>query len=297
MYFTCKKLFPVLALSMFSFLIPVGLNADSENSPLEERTVLVNPNVIPPGTPLNYYDLLLHLGQDEQVPAERAIQFSPAGFTSVLDWDDTQITDFRQAAVQWFNDRFGIDFSGGIFDPVSGTITTDFGIMIPYTYQGYYRVLASSDIHIPAYTPITPSSVSLVQYAAIFFGTPTYRGTYAANVPGGAIVGNQSDALDYGVFKIFLNYRGTKSQLFFARSYYPSIITEDNANPTRNLDRYQLHSPIYGPGYGTADSAFGFGEIVDGKIGTYAHSMWRFPGAYYDKLSDYNGFTTAPVEL
>ncbi len=298
MYTTCNKLLSVLALSMFAFLSPT---LDADNPVSEDKTILdvpQNPNVIPLGTPLNHYKLLLHIGQDDQVPVDRAIVFSTDGFSSVLGWDDAQVTAFREAAIQWFIERFGIDFSNGTLDPVSGRITTNFGIMLPYTYQGYNRVLASNNLQIPAYTPLTPSSVSLVQYSVAFFSTPTYTGTYAENVPGGAIVGNQSDDISYGCWKIFLNYQGTKTQTFFSRTYYPSIITEDNANPSRNLDRYQLYSEEFGPGYATTDSALGFGgEVVDGKIGANAHTIWRFRGAFYDKLNDYNGFTTAPVDL
>jgi hypothetical protein len=295
MYTTCNKLLPVLALSMFAFLSPT-LNAN--NPELECKTKpIISQNVIPPGTPLNHYNLLLHIGQDDQVPVGRAIDFSTAGFSTILGWDDAQVTTFREAAIQWFIERFGIDFSTGTFDPVSGRITTDFGIMLPYTYQGYNRVLGSNNELIPAYTPITPSSVTLVQYSVAFFSTPTYTGTYAANVPGGAIIGNQSDNISYGCWRIFLNYRGTKTQTFFSRTYYPSIITEDNANPTRNLDRYQLCSSVFGPGYATTDSAIGLTEVVDGKVGANAHTIWHFPGAFYDKLSDYNGFTTPPLDL
>lgn len=291
MYITCKKLLSVLALSMFAFSSQVALNAVTPD--LVDKNIPINPNVIPPGTQLNNYDLLLHVGQDESVPVARALDISLDGFSSVLGWNDSQVAQFRQAAIDWFLVRFGIDFRNGAFDPNSGAIITDFGIMIPITYQGYYRVLASSDWRIRPYTPITPSSVTLVEYAVQFFTTPTYTGTYAANAPGGAIVGNQTDALDYGCWKIFLNYPGTNTQIFFGRAYYPSNISGDF--PSRNLDRIQLFSEVYGSGYSTADSALAYTGQPTGNIDAYAHSMWRFPGAFIHELSDYNGFTVAPV--
>ena len=81
--------------------------------------------------------MLLTVGQDEALDTAALTLFTTSGFTDVLGWDNTKIDQFRQAAIDWYLERFGIDFSQGTYDPSNGSVVTDFGIMIPIRYQGF----------------------------------------------------------------------------------------------------------------------------------------------------------------
>jgi len=260
-----------------------------------DKNALKNsPWVIPTNAKLNTFDLLLVIGQDEELSNPPIELFTTKGFKDMLGWDDEKITTFRQAAISWFNERFGIDFSNGLYDPNTESITTSFGVMFPYYYQGYLRVLLSNNTKIPPYTRLTPSSVGQAEYLVVFFDTPTYTGTYANG--GAAITGNVSDTLAYGCSRIFLNRSNMKTYSIFDRSYYPIAAVPNRESPTRQVDRYQLYSPEFGSGFSCVNSSAESTPNANGKFNTNALATWCFPGTYVNTLADYNEFTEAPVQ-
>lgn len=305
MRISCKKLWPLLGLllafsqgALDAFALPSNIQEIVQQKQLheipDEKTSGISPWVIPPGAHLNKFDLLMVLGQDEELSNPPIQLFTTSGFKNMLGWGDAKITTFREAAIDWFNERFGIDFSNGFYDPNTESIVTDFGIMLPYYYQGYFRVLLSNNLKILPYTALTPSSVGQAEYVVIFFTAPLYSGTYANGGP--AITGNVTDALTYGCSRIFLNYSGSKHYSVFDRSYYPIEAVPNITDPRRQVDRYQLYSPEFGSGYSFVSSAADSIPNTNGKFGTNALATWCFPGSHLDILTDYNGFNQAPVE-
>ena len=215
----------------------------------------ISPWVIPPTADVTHYKLLLVNGQDDEVPFLPVTFPGPQAtdaFKDIFNWNDSQVVQLRNAAIAWFIERFGIDFSTGFLDPTTGIVITDFGLLIPLLYAGYYRVLSSNNCKIPPYSKKTPSTVLRAEYTVVFFTAPVYGGTYASCGP---IQGKVTDVLSYAALKIFLNYSGTKSYIFFGRAYYPTEPVPCVFDPTRQIDRYQLISPDFGPGYGVGNSA------------------------------------------
>lgn len=262
-----------------------------DESRTEKKPTTCSPNVIPPGTPLNHFDLILTLGQDEALSTPAITLFTTSGYTDIFGWDSAKITAFREAAVEWYIERFGIDFSDGEFDPETGTILTDFGIMIPYRYQGDFRVLASTSKLIPPYTPDTPSSVGFCNYSAFFFSPPVYHGTYGGV---GGVQGNATDAISFGAYRIFTNCKGTKFFTIFGRSHYPESAVP-NVSGNRNMNRFQLFSPDFGPGFADINSAILTVPNGEGLFPTDVINTMVFPGTFQVEFSDWNGYTASPV--
>lgn len=196
----------------------------------------------------------------------------------------------------WFLERFGIDFSNGTVDPNTGIVVTDFGVLVPYTTGGYNRVLSSNNPKIPAYTPITPSTVGQALYTAVFFTTPTYAGTFVNGGP--AVVGHVNDTLSYACSRIFLNYAGNKFYTFFARSYYPQFNAPVPAGqPPKATDWVQMYSADFGPGFQIitdCEMDFANQPNPNGKFDAWTLTSMCFPGSFLGSTNDWNGFTTAP---
>ena len=222
----------------------------------------ISPWVIPPTADVTHYKLLLVNGQDDEVPFSPVTYPGPQAtdaFKDIFNWNDSQVAQLRNAAIAWFIERFGVDFSTGFLDPATGIVITDFGLMVPLLYAGYYRVLSSNNCKIPPYSKKTPSTVLRAEYTVVFFTAPVYGGTYASCGP---IQGKVTDIISYAALKILLNYSGTKSYLFFGRAYYPTEPVPCVFDPTRQIDRYQLLSPDFGPGYGVGNSSIRIIPVV-----------------------------------
>ncbi len=291
MQFSCKNLLTVSVLSIFTFLTQGAVADQHQDDVAVKFPPVTSPFVIPPGTPVNYYNLLMNVGQDDELSKSAITLFTESGFRDFLGWDQAKIDAYRGTAMAWFTERFGLDFTGYTYDPTTGTVTTSWGLMVPYRYQGYFRVLSSNNFAVPPYTPITPSSDCLSQYTLVFFGVPTYTGTYGNQTP---IVGNASDSLSYGVHRIFLNYSATNYKTFFARNYYPgNVIPQTPVTPrARYVD--QMYSPDFGPGIAFISEA-SFQYTNQQNFDELVLATWSFPGSFVDACTDWNGFDAAPV--
>ena len=72
-----------------------------------------------------------------------------------------RIEAFQNAAIAWFNDRFGINFVG--FPEENGIIFNGYAELIPLAFSGKYRVLSSNGPLFPF--PIDPLNPPVVQLA------------------------------------------------------------------------------------------------------------------------------------
>src|SRR5207244_935376 len=77
------------------------------------------------GPVYNNYKLLLTVGQDEDLPSPGYIIGDPAlpYFTSIFGLTPSQIENLRLAAIAWFKERFGLDFSDMF--PIGGGFYTN----------------------------------------------------------------------------------------------------------------------------------------------------------------------------
>lgn len=242
---------------------------------------------------LNNYNLLLTLGMDEELD-QSAIQFGTGGFTE-LGWDQAKIDQFRAAAIDWFKERFGIDFTNGYYDAPSGTVSTDIAIMVPVSYGGTMRVLSSNSLKILPYSFLTPTVDRAAIYVVVFTGAPfIYGGTYAN---GQVIEGDPTEGLNYSVHRIYLNKSESRHETFFLRNYYPTPNEPTPATPypPRVAEKMQIFSPTFGPGFCNSNSAVPSVPNEEGKYPTHIRASWSFPGSF--TIPDWNGFTEAPVEL
>ena len=249
---------------------------------------------LPDGVELNKYKLLLTVGADEELLLN-PITIGTQGFTTIFDLNAVQIETMRQAAITWIYDRYGINFAGGTLDPITGItqiLTPYFAELVPINFEGTYRVLSSNNHHIPPYGHHNPTLIRLTEYTAVFPVTaPTYFGTYGG-VAG--IVGSTSDTVSYGIYKIFLDKHQKHGYNFFTRSYYPSITEPIAGVVPRSVERFQLYSSKWGPGFGFLNVGVATAPI-DGFYPTFLRGSWSFPGSFV--LPDYDTFTTPPLIL
>lgn len=285
-----------LALGIISlFTVSFSLNAAE---PTESQATHHEANIfddLTAGSSLNKYDLLLTVGSDE-VLDEAPVAFGTQGFTSHFGWDDTKITAYRNAAIDYILTRFGIDLTNGYYDEASGTVSIASGSLVPLNYVTNYRVLSSNNFHILPYSVLTPSKVYASEYVFIPNGAPyDYEGTYTNG--SGPVAGSPYDTISYGIYKIVLNRSESKYEIFFSRNYYPSqaVPLSFTPAPVRSFSRSQLFSPTYGPGFAFMNVANPLGPDENGKYPTQTRASWSFPGSF--TIPDWNGFTSAPVAL
>lgn len=242
----------------------------------------------------NKYDLLLTVGID-QVLENSPFKLTEEGFNTYFGWDQTQIDAFRQSAVEWFSERFGIDFSQGYYDQQTGTISTNVATLFPVTFTAEYPVLSSNSLTIIPFTPLTPSRVLIVKYIVSFNDSLfVYGGTYAN---GEIIEGKSTDLLAFGCYKILKNHSGSKSDLVFLRSYYPTQAEPIDSTPLppRRVERLQLFSEKYGSGFAFTSLATSVSPDEEGKYPTFSRESWSFPGSF--EIPDWNEFKSAPIAL
>lgn len=200
-------------------------------------------------SPLNNYRLLLIIGQDEFLPSS-ALNVTLDGFTA-LGWNAGTIETFRQSAISWFNTRFGVDFSAGLYDPTTGITTISYATMIPVSFGGNYRVLASNYEKIPATPVYAPPHVTADEFVVIFNSAAAgkfYTGTFAN---AGPVAIDPTDTLDFGIYRIYVTKKHNKVKRtydFYSRVFYPNKSQPINAYPGRVNETFQLFSPDFGPG-------------------------------------------------
>lgn len=278
-----------IALGLLALLSFSTMHAD-----IEEKTAVASKINFNPLGPVNHFDLVLTVGMDELFD-QSPLTYGLDGFTSILGWNQSQIDTFRNEAVQWFLERFGIDFTNGYYDAASGTISTPIATLAPLSLRGKNRVLASNNLDVLPYSLLTPTRVEVVEYVAFFNGVPfNYTGTVAG---GATMPGNFTETLSYCVYKISKNFSGSNKEIVFMRSFYPTRVEplESTPAPARTLVKAQLFSPKYGSGFCVINSAIPLSPDANNKWPVSVRAVWTFPGSF--EIPDWNGFTTAPVAL
>jgi hypothetical protein len=251
-------------------------------------------------TPINQYNVLLTLGMDEFLPTS-PVTPGVDGFKNILDWDDATIERFRQSVISYYNTRFGIDFSTGIYDPATGITTLPYAFLLPLTFGGDYRLL-SSNYNKLSVNPDNPPFVRALEYVCLFtFDESTeshfYGGTYAS-VFLTPIPVRASDSLDYGVYHIVETKKCKQRKTYdiFARSYFPNHVEYNSQAviyPYRISETVQLYSAKFGSGVGFLNVANPSTPNSVGLFPVFIRGTFSFPGSFV--LPDLNGFTQSPI--
>lgn len=258
---------------------------------LSSHTIEARQNYPANSNNYNVNDLILTVGMDE-VLNQSAVEYGPSGFGTYLGWNQATIDTFRASAIEWFDTRFGIDFSSGYYDPASGTVSITGAILVPLSFSGNYRVLLSSSPLIRDFNPQNPAQVRLAEYVCVFTAPPTYGGTYVAE--GSSSSGQITDTLAFGCYRVSnkLGPITTSHYDFFMRSYYPNKTDPASVYPARSSERFQMYSEIFGPGFGILNVAVPTSPNVDGKYPTYTRATWSFPTFV---IEDWNLFNSSPI--
>jgi hypothetical protein len=240
------------------------------------------------------YDLLLTIGQDDFLPSSPTA-VSTSGFTDFLGWDDATIATFRQSAINWFIERFGIDFSAGIYDPTSGITSISYAILIPIAFSGNYRVYESNNKLIPTGRGDTPSYVRSAEWVVIFTNvtTQTYGGTYGAETTSVQHI-DPTDTVDFAAYRINVPHVKNKPHYydFYSRSYFPNKVAPTNLYPARISETFQLYSPDFGSGAGFLNVANPSTANAQGLWPTFVRGTFSFP---IFTLTDLDGYTVSPI--
>jgi hypothetical protein len=238
------------------------------------------------GPKLNTYDLLLTVGTDEPLTTS-AVHVGTQGFVEYLGLTQAQIDSFQASAVAWYEERFGIDFTGAINVGNNVIVGSNF-VVAPIYFDANYRVLSSNNIRINSFPDQHPAKVRLAEFVLSFNSGAevVYNGTYGTNIPG-----EDTDTLAYGCYVVTAyEYLFNDKYRFFMRSYYPNHTIKGT---TRSNENFQMHSPEFGPGYGFLNVAVPTAPDASGKFQTYTRASWSFLGSFTQP--DFNGFTIAPL--
>lgn len=235
---------------------------------------------------INRFKLLVTVGMDELLD-ENALSFGIQVFDSLPGWDETRIERFRQAAIAWHLERFGVDFRNAFYDPNTGFSDNGYATLVPLQFNGTYRILDSTSDRIPRETRINITEFVVTFHPDV---SRNYGGTYAASAPNPIAI-NPTDSLPYGVYSVFVSKN--HPQEFFMRGFYPDLTEPLSVYPPRSFERFQMFSEKYGPGFGILQVIVPNAPDADGKWPTYTRGQWSFPGSF--AIPDLNGFVQAPV--
>ncbi len=235
---------------------------------------------------LNRYKLLVTVGMDELLD-ESALSFGIQIFDTLPGWDAERIEQFRQAAISWHYERFGVDFRTAPYDPSTGFSDNGYATLVPLQFNGTYRILESNDHRIPVGTRINITEFVVQFHPDV---SMNYGGTYGASATTPIAI-SPSDSLPYGVYTVFTSERHPKE--FFMRGFFPDKTEPVNLYPSRSFERFQMFSENYGPGFGILNVAVPGVPNSSGKWPTYVKAQWSFPGSFV--IPDYNGWRSAPI--
>lgn len=222
------------------------------------------------------------IGQDDNLDTF-PFSFGTEGFTRVLGWDAQKTEDFRQAAIAWFIERFGIDFTNVPFNPYLGGWYNGFATLRALTFEGLYRVEESTTkkiLHKHA-----PTLIQLCEFTVTFDPSSVFNftGTYATDSGLYSVPGNPSTDLAFGCYLVGGKYH------FFMKSDVPAEVDASG----RSREILLLYSPTFKSGLSIMNVGVTFVPNAQGKWPTYIHALWSFPGS--NVVGQYNTFTSAPV--
>lgn len=242
-------------------------------------------------TPITNYKVLLTVGMDEFLPSA-PVAAGPqgyAGFQQILGWSDNRIERFRAQAIEWYRDRFGIDFTGLTADPV--TKITFFpnaiapqALLIPITFVGNYRVLSSNNKHFKINAPINAFEY-IIAFTPLIAGT-NYGGTYGASASSGPIAINPTDTVDFANYLVIGNENGKKKRVnLLGRSFYPNRVEPVTDLPPRIIGEWiQMFTRDFGGKHGTSGAGWLSVAVpnapnAQGLWPTFVRGTWSFEPA------------------
>lgn len=217
-------------------------------------------------------DLHLKVGVNETFKT-LPIEFgSKRGFTDFLGWDEKTTEAFRQSAIAYFNERFGIDLANASFDPVSGITSAGFIKMYPVAFSSNYRVTNSNNAQIPP-----DSTVQIAEYV-VLIEPPVpensfYAGSYGLHEKSPM---KAYESLSFGCYRLTEPGK-VKSYDIFMRSTIPNR-AENGATKVV----FQLFSEEFGEGAGTLLVNMPMQANDEGLFPTRCDADWHFPPASYD---------------
>lgn len=252
---------------------------------------------------LTDYKVLLTVGMDEVLPESPVV----GGPEAYAEWQSTfgtsKTEQARSAAIAWYQERFGIDFTPGFYDPVTRITflpnqAAPVALLIPISFEGNYRVLDSNTKHIPEGSKIHAFEW-IVSFTPGIVGT-NYGGTYAASLTTPPEPINPSDTFDYGVYRIHAKPKHKKHVHYnlFVRNFYPNRVEPVTDYPPRSIEWVQLFTKDFGPKGGCPGAGFlhlgvPLGPDASGNFPTFVRGTWTFhPGSTV--LENLNGFIEAP---
>lgn len=235
---------------------------------------------------INHYDLLITVGMDENLD-ENSLSYGIQVFDNI-GWDADKVEQFRQSAIAWAWERFGVDFRTAYYDISSGVTDNGYASLVPLQLNGTYRILESSDNRIRPDTKI-----NITEFVTVFHPdvSQNYGGTYGNGGPNPIAI-NPSDSLPYGVYTVFTSKHHPLE--FFMRGLYPDITQPLSVYPTRSIEQFQMFNRHYGPGFGILYVAVPGAANSNGKWPSLTRGQWTFPGSFV--IPDLNGFVTSPVD-
>lgn len=217
-------------------------------------------------------DMHLKVGVNETFKT-LPIEFgSKRGFKDFLGWDEKTTEDFRQSAIVYFNERFGIDLTSAHYDPVSGITSAGFIKMYPVAFSSNYRVTDSNNAQIPP-----DSTVQIAEYVALIEPpvpeNAFYAGSYGLHEKSAM---NAYESLSFGCYRLTEPGK-VKSYDIFMRSTIPNRTENGVAKVV-----FQLQSEEFGEGAGTLLVNMPMQANAEGLFPTRCDATWHFPPASYD---------------
>lgn len=218
----------------------------------------------------------LEVGLDEYLPSP-APQLDPNNFKEFFNFTFEEREAFRQKALQYFADRFGIDDSQAVYNQENGITTGSYFQILPIKCGGSYGITKSRDEQIPAEVNGKKTLIQIAEFVLVF--TPesknkTYGGSYAdeaAAEKATPIVIDQNHSLSFGMYRLLLG-DGT---------HYDIAMQSTNPNHPKEgyvLVKLALQSKEFGEGEGAFAAKMDMKEpSKDGLFKAYVKGSWHFP--------------------
>lgn len=200
-------------------------------------------------------------------------KFEPTGFETFFKLNPQETEQFRQKALDYYKERFGIDELLNTVDPKTGISNPDF-MILPVTFgEPSYTISKSRLEKIPAEINGIPTRIQIAEFVLVF--NPTVEGKNYGGTYGKKPI-EPTDNISYGRYRILLG-DGRHYDVFMESKVPNKSLSKEN----HVLVKLNLRSQELGLGKGSFLAHMKFAKEEDGPnqglFKTYVDGKWYFP--------------------
>ena len=213
----------------------------------------------------------LEVGIDANLPAPGP-KFEQTGFKEFFNLNPQQIEAFRQEALSFYKNRFGIDCGQCTLDAATGITTGPDFIILPVAFGGDYAVKKSNSKQVPVKVGGKQTLVQIAEFVLVFNDKAAgkfYGGTYSSRK---ARPIDPTHTISFGKYRLLLG-DGRHFDIAMHSVVPNKIISKEG----EALVRLALNSKEFGKGVGVFKANMQFTPDAEGLYKTFVKGVWHFP--------------------